>query len=336
MPRRLDNPPNPWQSRSVEWLEEPPEAGFEVYEERARSILTANDSPDLDFTWSLNPYRGCFHGCAYCYARPSHQYLDFGAGTDFERRIVVKVNAAELLREELARGRTKGEVVVFSGNTDCYQPLEASYGLTRACLEVCLEFRQAVAIVTKGALVMRDAELLAELERRAGAHVAISLAFLDSSTARLVEPHTSSPERRLEALRRLAELGIPTGLALAPVIPGLNDAHIPELLARAARAGASGAWLVLLRLPAEVEDVFRERLAETAPGRVEKILSALRDARGGPLTESTFGRRMVGRGPRWQLIEDLFRLHCRRNGLNEEPQTVSRAPREHQGELFRG
>lgn len=317
MLRRVWNPPNPWSTTSVEWLGEPPAAELEVYEEEARSVLSENSSPDVPFRFSVNPYRGCFHACAYCYARPSHQYLGFGAGTDFDRKIVVKRNAAEVLAKELGRRRSD-EAIVFSGNTDCYQPLEAHYRLTRACLLVCKDFRQRVAIITKGALVQRDGELLAELHRRAGVRVVISLAFADAATARLVEPHTSSPERRLEALAALAERGIPTGIALAPIIPGLNDEQIPEILRRAASAGATSAFMNLLRLPGEVEESFRRRLEETAPGRVSKVLSALRDARGGALSESAFGERMRGRGPRWKLVEDLFRLHCKRNSLAAE------------------
>jgi DNA repair photolyase len=335
----VSNPPNPWHSTEVDWLGEPPAAALELYEEEARSVLSENRSADLSFRFSVNPYRGCFHACAYCYARPSHQYLDFGAGTDFDRKIVVKVNAPEVLADELARGRAGDEHLVFSGNTDCYQPLEAHYGLTRRCLEVCRDFRRPVVVITKGALVQRDAELLSELHRRAGARVVLSLAFSDAATARLVEPHTSSPERRLEAIERLAAQGVPTGLAFAPVIPGLNESAIPEVLQRAARAGARTAFLALLRLAPEVETVFRERLLESAPGRLGKILSALRDVRGGKLDERRIGERFQGQGPRWQVIEQLFEVHCRRNGLDfsagELPEAErARKARPRQGELF--
>ena len=335
--RRVWNPPNPWRSSSVEWLGEQPPADLELFEEEARSVLSENSSPDVPFRYSVNPYRGCFHACAYCYARPSHQYLDFGAGTDFERKIVVKLNAAEVLARELAR-KCLREAIVFSGNTDCYQPLEAHYRLTRECLRVCCDFRQRVAIITKGALVQRDAELLAELHRRAGVRVILSLSFADAETARLVEPHTSSPERRLEAIAELSRHGIPTGIAVAPIIPGLNEGHIPELLARAAQAGASSAFMTLLRLPGEVEEIFLRRLEETAPGRVSKIVSAIRDVRGGAMNESAFGDRMRGQGPRWKLIEDLFRLHCKRNGLATEhdlpEETLEAGPTWTQTSLF--
>jgi DNA repair photolyase len=336
---RVSNPPNPWESSYVEWLGEPPEAELEVYEEHARSILAENQSPDVGFRFSLNPYRGCFHGCSYCYARPSHQYLGFGAGTDFERKIVVKINAAECLRRELARGRCRGETLVFSGNTDCYQPLEAVYGITRKCLEVCLAFRQPVAIITKSPLVRRDADLLGELSRRARASVCLSIAFVDSEMARLLEPSVAPPRLRFETLRALRQAGVPTGISLAPVIPGLNDSDIPRLLAEAKDAGVRDAFIGLLRLPAEVRPVFFERLREAFPGRVTKVENAIRELRGGRLNDSTFGTRMRGSGPRWRAIEALFQAHCRRLGLNRRDSAIDPedAPPEsspEQGRLF--
>lgn len=340
MPRPVSNPPNPWLSTSVEWLEEPPPARLEVFEETARSLLTQNESPDVPFRWSVNPYRGCMHACAYCYARPGHQVLGFGAGTDFERKIVVKLNAPELLRRELGRRGWDAEPIVFSGVTDCYQPLEASYELTRRCLEACLERRNPAAVVTKGALVRRDADLLADLERAAGARVYVSIPFADESTARRLEPGASAPGRRFETLAALASRGIPTGVAIAPLIPGLNEAEIPAILRRARRAGARHAFLSLLRLPAEVRSVFRERLEEAFPARARKVLSALREARGGRLSESRFGARMTGSGPRWRMIAELFELERRRLGYEPEPAqgarhaALRRAPRARQGELF--
>jgi len=337
VPRLVSNPPNPWRTTEVEWLGEPPRAGLEVFEERARTVLSRNDSPDVPFTWSVNPYRGCFHACAYCYARPTHQYLGWGAGSDFERRIVVKVNAPRVLARQLARRGWKRETILFCGNTDGWQPLEATYGLARACLEVCRDRAQPVAIITKGALVARDAELIAALHGRAGAQVTFSLSFADARTARRVEPHTSSPARRFEAMRRIAASGVPTGIAISPVVPGLSESHVPELLERAADAGARSASLTLLRLPNEVEEVFRERLTETAPQRVEKVFAALRDMRGGKTSDSAFVERMRGRGPRWKLIEDLFALHCRRLGLriSETEIPVDLAPpRPRQSSLF--
>jgi len=235
MPRRISNPPNPWESVHAEWLGEPPEAELEVYEEEAKSIISENDSPDVGFRFSVNPYRGCFHACAYCYSRPTHQYLGWGAGTDFDRKIVVKVNAPELLRKEMMRRSWKGETLVFSGVTDCYQPLEAVYEITRRCLEVCVEFRNPVGIVTKGALVKRDVDLLSRLARESEAMVYVSVPFADDAAGRAMEPHAGLPSQRLETIAVLSEAGIRTGVAIAPIIPGLNDSDIAPVLARAAQ-----------------------------------------------------------------------------------------------------
>ena len=318
MPKRVSNPPNPWDSVHAEWLGEPPEATLEVYEEQARSIIASNDSPDIGFEHSVNPYRGCFHACSYCYARPTHQYLGFGAGTDFDRKIVVKTNAPELLRRELSRKSWKGGTLVFSGVTDCYQPLEAVYGLTRRCLEICLEFRNPVGIVTKGALIRRDADLLAGLAREADVTVYLSIPFADDPTARAMEPNASAPSQRFETLATLSAAGIRTGVAIAPIIPGLNDGDLAKILARAREAGATSAFLTLLRLPAEVLPVFEERLQAAFPDRAARIWSAIRQVRGGGLNDSRFGSRMAGTGPRWEAIENLFEIECRRLGLNQD------------------
>src|SRR5881227_73593 len=214
VPRPISNPPNPWLSTEVEYLEEIPPAELEVYEDHTREILAHNDSPDVGFSWSLNPYRGCFHACAYCYARPTHEYWGFGAGTDFDSKIVVKRNAPSLLREAFLKTSWRGELIVFSGNTDCYQPLEATYGLTRGCLEVCAEFRNPVGIITKAALVARDLELLKRLHTEAWVQVYFSIPFADNETARKVEPQAPSITKRLEAMRVLSESGIPTAISI--------------------------------------------------------------------------------------------------------------------------
>ncbi len=315
-PRRIANPPNPWSSTHVEWLGEPPPVALEVYEEEARSIVASNDSPDVGFEHSVNP-RGCQHACAYCYARPTHQYLGLGAGTDFDTNIVVKRNAPELLRRELsARRWARGRMpLAFSGVTDCYQPLEASYELTRRCLEVCDAFRHPVAVITKGALVRRDAALLAGMGRRGGARVSISIPFARDDDARALEPFASSASSRFESVRRLTEAGVEVGVALAPLIPGLNDWQVPEILARARAAGARSAFLVLLRLPAEVGPVFLERLRASFPERASKVENALREMRGGALYRADFGARMRGQGARWESVQQLFRMQCRRLGL---------------------
>ena len=290
---------------------------LEVFEEDVQSIVAANDSPDVGFDHSVNPYRGCQHGCAYCSARPTHQYLGFGAGTDFDSKIVVKRNAPALLRKFLARPKWDRQLLAFSGVTDCYQPLEAAYELTKECLRVCDEFRHPVAVITKGALVRRDAALLARMSARGGAYVHVSIPFAHDGDARRVEPFASSPATRFQTLRALADAGVPGGVAIAPVIPGLNDAQIPEILERARDAGASSAFLVLLRLPAEVLPVFEERLRAAYPQRADKVLHALREMRGGALNRSAFGARRQGEGPRWNAVSQLFHVHCRRLGLDD-------------------
>jgi DNA repair photolyase len=319
MRRPISNPPNPWHEAYVEWLGPAPDVELEVTEIEARSILSKNDSPDISFRYSLNPYQGCYHGCAYCYARPSHQHLGLGAGTDFERKLMVKVNAPELLRETFARPSWQGESIVFSGNTDCYQPLEASYQLTRRCLELCLEHRNPVSIITKGGVIQRDVDLIAEIARVASVHVFVTIPFLDESVRRVMEPFAAPIERRFDILRLLSERGITCGVSLAPLIPGLNDSDVPELLARARAAGAQHAFITLLRLAGEVKDVFFERAAAGLhPERVEKIGHALREMRGGELYDPRFGRRMEGTGKRWALTAQLFETQCKRLGLNRE------------------
>ncbi|MBO6936993.1 MAG: PA0069 family radical SAM protein [Deltaproteobacteria bacterium] len=313
--RRVANPPNPFHEARVELEVLAPEARLEVYEQETKSALSKNDSPDIGFTWSVNPYRGCFHACAYCYARPSHQYLGFGAGTDFDRKIVVKTNIAERLRAAFEKKSWTGETVVFSGNTDCYQPLEASYELTRACLEVCVEYRNPVSMITKSKLVRRDVDLLARLTEEAACCVTISVPFADDAMARAIEPNASPPSKRLETVRILAEAGVDVGVSLGPIIPGLNDDQILPVLERAAEAGAKHAFPILLRLPKEVRPVFEQRLEEAYPLRADKVRSAIRQMRDGKLNDARFGQRMRGSGPRWAIIEELFTKQARRLGL---------------------
>jgi len=270
----------------------------------------------MPFEWSLNPFLGCVHACSYCYARSSHQYLGFGAGTDFDRKIVVKTNVAERLREEFRRPSWKGEVIAFSGNTDCYQPLEAVYSLTRRCLEVCRAFRNPVGMITKGALIRRDIPLLAAMSREMKVSVSLSIPFADDATGRAVEPGASLPSQRFETLRMLSDAGIETGIAIAPVIPGLNDSHVAPLLQRARAAGAQSAFLVLVRLSGQTLPVFEERLEEAFPDRARKIWNAIEEMRGGRRNDTRFHDRMTGRGPRWSAIQTLFDVECRRLGLN--------------------
>lgn len=314
----VENPPNPWLTHSVEWLGEPPETRLEVFEETAtRSIITKNNSPDVSFDYSINCYRGCIHGCTYCFSRPTHEYLGFGAGTDFDRKIVVKTRAPELLREELMKPSWKGDELVFSFTSDPYLPLEAHYKLTRRCLEVCVEFRQPVGIITKSALVRRDIDVLQALAREASLSVFFTIPFTDVQAARAVEPFAPLPDARFHAMADLAAAGIKVGIGIAPVIPGLTT-DIPELLKRAKDAGATQAFINMLRLPGSVAPYFEQRLREKLPTKADRILNRIRDARGGKLNSSVFGERMRGQGQYWEAIAKLFKIHCERLGFNQE------------------
>ncbi|MEI8254713.1 MAG: PA0069 family radical SAM protein [Deltaproteobacteria bacterium] len=316
LPRPIANPPNPWQTTGIEYLEGVSEARLEVYEDATRTILSSNDSPDIPFRWSVNPYRGCFHGCAYCYARPGHAYLGFGAGTDFERRVLVKLKAPELLREAFDRPSWRGEYVMFSGATDCYQPLEASYGLTRGCLEACAEYRNPIGIVTKSPIVERDIDVLQHLCSVASAHVTVSIPFWDPANARAIEPFVASPQRRMRIVAALSRAGIPTSVNIAPLIPGLTDEDMPSILAAAADAGACGAAMQFLRLPGSAKVVFEERLRAALPLRAERVLARVREMRGGRLNETRFGMRQGGEGPYAASVQALFTETARRLGLD--------------------
>src|SRR5438094_1934898 len=315
--RFVDNPPNPWLTESIEWIGEPPRAKIEVFEEtETRTIISRNDSPDVAFDYSINCYRGCIHGCTYCFRRPTNEYLDFGAGTDFERKIVVKVRAAELLRKELMKPSWKGEQIVFSFTSDPYIPLEANYKLTRSCLEVCADFRNPVGIVTKSALIRRDIDVLQKLSREASVGVYFSIPFADYDIARAVEPFAPSPKARFEAMKALADAGIEVGIGIAPTIPGLSS-DIPELLLRAKDCGAKKAFINMLRLPGSVAPYFEQRLREKLPTKADRVLNRIRDARGGKLNSSVFGERMRGKGEYWSAQEKLFEVYSKRLGFNE-------------------
>jgi DNA repair photolyase len=305
---------------------EAPLAELEVYEDKSRSILASNDSPDVGFRWSVNPYRGCQHGCLYCFARPSHEYLSFGAGTDFERKIVVKPRAPELLRESFDKPSWKGELVVFSGNTDCYQPLEAKLRLTRGCLEVCAEYKNPVGIITKSPIIERDVDVLQELARVASVRVTISVPFWDPSVAKALEPTVTTPERRMKIVEMLAKAGVPVGVSVSPIVPGLNDEHLGDVLERAADAGARHAFYVLIRLPGPVKDVFERALRERLPLRAEKVLRRIREAHGGKLYDSTFGARSRGQGPYAETIRLLFERTAKAHGLLADEMLQYAAP----------
>ncbi len=336
--RQIANPPNPFESRHRELLEPAASPQLTVYADETREILSRNESPDLPFRWSLNPYRGCFHACAYCYARPTHEYWGFGAGTDFENKIVVKEDAPRLLRQHFEKPGWRGELILFSGNTDCYQPIEAEYGLTRGCLQVCAEYRNPVAIITKGALVHRDLDVLLQLQREAWLMVYFSIPFASDEMARKVEPQAPSTTKRFSTMKALADAGISTGISIAPIIPGLNDDMLAELLDSAHEAGACTATSSLLRLSGNVESVFLERMGQAFPERIGKITTRLREVRGGGLTESRFFQRQVGQGSYWEMIEQLFSISKRRAGFSDDhamdyPQTFRR-PRGEQVSLF--
>jgi len=314
-PLPLRNPPNRWRKEVVSYLEETPRVELTLYQDQSKTILSDNDSPDLGFRYSVNPYRGCLHGCAYCYARPSHEYLGFGAGADFERKIVIKERAGELLREAFEKPSWQGELILFSGNTDCYQPLESSYGLTRACLEVCREYKNPLHVITKSALVERDADILADLAAIGSASVTITIPFWDPTIARVIEPLVPTPKRRIETVRRLTDRGIPVSVNIAPLIPGLSDRDIVHVLEAAHAAGAVGAGLIPLRLPSTVKDVFIERIREALPLKAEKILNRVRDMRHGELNDPRFGNRMQGDGPYFETVQLLFTQTAKRLGL---------------------
>jgi DNA repair photolyase len=274
----------------------------------SRSIIASNDSPDVGFEKSINPYRGCENGCAYCYARPTHEYLGFSAGLDFETRILVKEDAPELLRRELAAPRWQPQTISISGVTDPYQPVEQRLRLTRRCLEVLAEFRNPVAIVTKRQLVTRDVDLLQELARHQAAAVFLSVTSLDGRLARLMEPRASQPVARLDAIRTLARAGVPVGVMVAPVIPGLTDHEMPAILQQAAAAGARCAGFVPLRLPGAVAGIFERWLEQHFPDRKQKVLGRIRSIRQGKLNDPNFGSRMRGDGPIADALRDLFHL----------------------------
>jgi DNA repair photolyase len=282
----------------------------------SQTIVASNDSPDVGFNFSVNPYRGCAHGCSYCYARPTHEYLGMSAGIDFETKVLVKLDAAKLLREFLGRPKWVPEPIAFSGVTDCYQPAERHFRLTRACLEVCLEARQPVNIITKNALVIRDIDLLGEMAALNLVRVSLSVTSLRQELTRIMEPRTSAPQARLAVIKRLNDAGVPTFVMVAPTIPGLTDSELPEILRAASEAGAQGAAYVLLRRPTTVREVFFEWLERQLPDQAEKIKGRVRSTRQGRSNDSQFGKRMSGSGPIAEQISQTFHVFAARYGLD--------------------
>jgi DNA repair photolyase len=295
------------------------------FRDASRTVIAYNNSPDVGFDAGLNPSRGCEHGCAYCYARPTHEFLGFSAGIDFESMIMVKENAADLLREELSSRKWKPQVLAMSGVTDCYQPIERRLGITRRCLEVLAEFRNPVSIITKNHLVTRDIDLLGRLVEHHAAVVNISITTLDPHLARSLEPRASVPSRRLSAVQELAKSGIPVNVMMAPIIPGLTDHEIPRLLDAAARAGASSATYTIVRLPLAVAPIFSEWLDRHRPMEKQKVLERLKAMRRGKLNDPRFGERMRGDGAFADQIRQMFRISCRRYGLEREVSPLSTA-----------
>jgi len=321
------NPINRFEKTSYhrsEWDEpEDPSVHTVFLKDETRSIIAYNDSPDVGFNASINPYRGCEHGCIYCYARPNHEYLGFSAGLDFETKILVKEDAPELLRRELASPKWQPQVIAISGVTDAYQPIERRLRLTRRCLEVFVEFRNPVVIITKNELVARDVDLLGQLARVDAVLVFVSVTSLDPELARELEPRASQPVRRLAAIEALAAAGIPVGTLVAPVIPGLTDHEMPAILSAVAKAGAIAASYVPLRLPYGVAPLFEEWLSLHRPLQKEKILNRIRDIRGGRLNDPNFRTRMQGSGAYPEHISELFEMSCRKSGLNSKRPTLS-------------
>ncbi|PIE24830.1 MAG: radical SAM protein [Planctomycetota bacterium] len=312
MPRPIENPPNPWSHTHAEWLGEQAPAQLRVLEESARSILSRNDSADLPFRYSLNPYRGCMHACAYCYARPTHGYWGLDAGTDFEQVIFVKPKAPDLLRQRLAHRSWEREPIVMSGNTDCYQPLEANYALTRRCLQAFLSHRSPVSIITKASLIRRDLDLLSELAKHKLVQVHLSIPSLNDKSGKLLEPHTPSPASRFETMRQLHEAGIPVGISVSPVVPGLNDHEITQLLERAKQCGAAWAWMTPLRLPAETEQVFFERLKAQYPDHAQKIRQGFAELQKNSSFSKLADPRSQEHKPLWRSLQLVFSQSCER------------------------
>jgi DNA repair photolyase len=284
--------------------------------DNSKSVLARNDSPDIPFRYSINPYRGCEHGCIYCYARPSHEYLGFSSGLDFETRIMVKNNAADLLRDQFSSSSWQPQVVCLSGNTDCYQPVERKLMITRRLLEVFRDFRNPVSVITKNYLITRDIDILNELAARQLTAVMLSITTLDAELSVKMEPRTSAPHRRLEAIELLSKNNIPVGVNVAPVIPGLNDDEIPSILKSAKDAGAIFAGYIMLRLPYQVKDLFLNWIKREYPLKANKVISRIKQVRDGEMSSSVFGERLKGTGNIAKNIEQMFMLSSRKLSLN--------------------
>jgi DNA repair photolyase len=322
----LSNAPGRFSPTQVDWDDgvEAPLARTECRPVRASSIISRNTSPDIPFYQSINPYQGCEHGCSYCYARPSHAYLDLSPGIDFETRLSYKVNAAELLEKELSSPRYQCRNITLGANTDPYQPIEKKYRITRDILRVLQKYRHPFSVITKGALITRDLDILSEMASDKLCSVAISVTTLDSSLKRTLEPRAASGGARLAAMEALAGASVPVTLLFAPVIPALNDSEMETILERSCNAGASSAAYMLLRLPLEIRQLFFEWLHQHQPGRAEHVISLIRQSRGGANYDSRFGYRMSGTGPFAEILKQRFSLSCKKLGLNMGEAPASR------------
>ncbi|THF88147.1 PA0069 family radical SAM protein [Deinococcus sp. KSM4-11] len=310
---RLSYDPHDTTEEGFERREYAPRTQF--YRDHARTIIATNTSPDIPYRASINPYRGCEHGCTYCYARPTHEFLGLSAGLDFESKIMVKLDAATLLRRELSARKWRPQVIAMSGVTDIYQPAERHYRLTRACLEVLLDYRNPVALITKNALITRDLDLLGELARRHLVRVALSITTLDEELLRSMEPRTSTAQARLDAVARLTDAGVPVSVMVGPVIPGLNDDELPRIIRAAARAGAVNAGYNVVHFPGVTADLFLDWLEREQPERRARVEALIREVRGGELNDPRFGQRMTGTGPYAEGMRALFRAALRQAGL---------------------
>ena len=310
----------------AEWNpDEDPLPRTQFIADHSQTAIAYNDSPDIGFTASLNPYRGCEHGCIYCYARPTHEYLGFSSGLDFETKIMVKVKAPELLRAELSAPKWKPQVIVMSGVTDCYQPVERKLKLTRRCLEVLLEFRNPVGIITKNFLVTRDVDVLAEMAKYSCASVCLSITTLDSDLRKVMEPRTSPPQARLNAIRKLADAGVPVSVNVAPIIPGLTDHEMPAILEAAREAGATSAGFTVVRLPYANAPLFEKWLETHFPDRKEKVLNRIKAMRGGKMYDAQWGKRMRGEGIFADQIAAMFDVARRKAGFTGDRWELSTA-----------
>ena len=318
-----DNPVNRFEGHYLEYDEDLPDderanPETQLFKDDTKNIISYNQSPDISFDAAVNPYRGCEHGCIYCYARPFHEYLGFSSGLDFETKIMVKYDAPELLRKQFRSPKWEPQDVALSGITDVYQPIERKLEITRKCLEVFVEFRNPVGIITKNHLVTRDIDLLKELAAYHCVKVNLSITTLDKSLSQKMEPRTSVPARRLKAVEELAKAGIPVGVMVAPIVPGITDHEVASILRDAANAGAESAGYIILRLPYKVKDLFSDWLEQHFPDRKEKVMNRIKDIRGGAITNSEFGKRMRGEGNFFQQIEETFAIHARKHGLDKK------------------